>query len=129
MGSLSWEEQTKWRQQVKNEILSRDCDKIAQFFDPTLYYNFEHNWHKTEKEPYEFDLYNLRKSDLVIVNFNDPKSIGTACELILAKELHIPVIGVNENKVDLHPWLCEAVTRMCDSIEELIEHVIDFYLN
>jgi nucleoside 2-deoxyribosyltransferase len=77
----------------------------------------------------EFDLNALRHSDLVIVNFNDPKSLGTCAELAIAKELHIPVIGINKDKYDLHPWLVEFTTRMCDDIREAVSHVVDFYLN
>lgn len=131
MSGLTWEEQAKWRNQVKNAILYGDYDYEFKpiFFDPTLYYNFEEKRHKSEREVFEFDLNAIRKSDLVIVNFNDAQSIGTAMEIMLARELHIPIIGLNKDKVELHPWLIECVTRMCDDMRELVEHVVWFYLN
>ena len=131
MGNLTWEEQTKWRNQVKNAILygGYDYEYKPVFFDPTLHYNFEEKHHKSEREVFEYDLDAIRKSDLVIVNFNDQQSIGTAMEIMLAHELHIPVIGLNKDKVELHPWLIECVTRMCDDMRELVEHVVGFYLN
>ena len=49
-------------------------------------------------------------------------------ELMLAKELHIPVIGLNKDNMELHPWLIECTTRMCDDLRELVEHVVEFYL-
>ena len=76
----------------------------------------------------EYDLNALRKSDLVVVNFNAPNSLGTAMELILAKELHIPVIGLLKDNIALHPWLIECTTRMCDNMRELVDHVVNFYL-
>ena len=131
MGNLSFEEQSKWRMQIVNAIKygEYDYEKKVAFFNPVNYYNFQEVRHKSEREAMEFDLYNLRNSDLVIVNFNDHKSIGTACELILAKELHIPVIGINKDNQELHPWLVECTTRMCSSIREAVEHVVEFYLN
>ena len=131
MGSLSFEEQSKWRKQITDAIKFGDYDyeKKVSFFNPVDYYTFEEKRHKTEKEIVEFDLYNLRNSDLVIVNFNDSKSIGTAAELAIAYDMHIPVIGINKDKQELHPWLIEFTTRMCEDIREAVEHVVDFYLN
>lgn len=130
MGSLSYEEQSKWRLKVINAIkYNNDYDKKPIFFNPVDYYNFEEKMHKSEREVFEFDLNNLRNSDLVIVNFNDPKSIGTAQELILAKEYRIPVIAFGVNNQEIHPWLLECCTRVCNDIREVVSHVVEFYLN
>lgn len=131
MCGSTWEEQTKWRRQVRDAILYGDYDykKKAEFFDPTQYYNFEEVRHKSELEAMEFDLYNLRNSNLVVVNFNNVTSIGTAMELMLAKELHIPVIGLNKDSTELHPWLECCCNRICDNMRELVSHIVDFYLN
>ena len=106
-----------------------DCEKKPVFFNPVNYYNFKEVRYRSEKEVMEFDLNALRNSDLVVVNFNDPKSIGTAMELMLAKELHIPIIGLNKDKKELHPWLECCCNRMCVDMRELASHVVDFYLN
>jgi nucleoside 2-deoxyribosyltransferase len=130
MSGLSFEEQAKWRTQIRDAIKYGDYDlkKAPMFFDPTQYYSVFEKEHKTEREAMEFDLYNLRKSDLVVVNFNNPKSLGTAMELMLADELRIPVIGINKDKVELHPWLECCTTRMCDSLKEAVEHIARYYL-
>ena len=131
MGSLSFEEQSKWRKQVINAILFGDYhyEKKPIFFNPVDYYNFTEVRYRSEREVMEFDLNALRHSDLVIVNFNDPKSIGTAMELMLAKERNTPVIGFGVNGQTVHPWLLESCTRVCDNLREVVEHVVDFYLN
>lgn len=131
MGSLSFEEQSKWRNQIIDAITYGDYDyeKKPIFFNPVNYYNFTEVRHRSEREVVEFDLNGLRNSDLVIVNFNDPKSIGTAAELAIAYEMKIPVIGINKDKLELHPWLVEFTTRMCESIREAVEHTVEFYLN
>lgn len=131
MSGVSFEEQSKWRKQVINAILFGDYhwEKKPIFFNPVDYYNFTEVRYKSEREVVEFDLNALRKSDLVIVNFNDPKSLGTCAELAIAYEMKIPVIGINKDKKELHPWLVEFTTRMCDDIREVVSHVVEFYLN
>ena len=131
MGSLDFEQQSKWRKQIINAILFGDYnwEKKPIFFNPVDYYNFTDIKYKSEREVIEFDLNALRHSDLVIVNFNDPKSLGTCAELAIAYEMRIPIIGINKDKHELHPWLVEFTTRMCDDIREAVSHVVDFYLN
>ena len=131
MGNLSFEEQSKWRSQVINAIKfgDYDCAKQASFFNPVNYYNFEETRQRSEREVMEFDLNALRNSDLVIVNFNDPKSVGTISELAIAYEKKIPIIGINKDNYELHPWLTEFTTRMCLDLREAVEYVVEFYLN
>ena len=131
MGSLSMEEQSKWRNQIVNAIKFGDyhCEKKPMFFNPVNYYNFEEKRHKTEKEIVEFDLNAIRNSDLIIVNFNDPKSIGTCAELAIAYDRHIPIIGINKDGIELHPWLVEFTTRMCNDVREAVQYTVDFFLN
>lgn len=130
MGNLDYEEYSKWRLQIIHAIkYNNECEKKPIFFNPVDYYNFEEVRHRSEREAMEFDLYNLRNSNLVVVNFNDIKSIGTAMELMLAKERNIPVIAYGVNGQRVHPWLLECCTRVCDDIRELVSHIVEFYLN
>lgn len=130
MGNLSFEEQSKWRSQLIDAITyNYDCEKKPLFFNPVNYYNFKEVRYRSEREVMEFDLSNLRNSNLVIVNFNDPKSIGTAMELMLAKERNIPIIGFGVDEQIVHPWLLECCTRVCQSLREAVEHIVEFYLN
>ena len=130
MSGMSIEEQTKWRKRFCDAIKYGDFDyeKNPIFFDPTYHYSMFEQEHKSEREIMEYDLNALRKSDLVVVNFNSPKSIGVAMELMLAKECRIPVIGLQQSDVTLHTWLVECCTRICDDFRELVSHVINFYL-
>ena len=116
MGGLSFEEQVGWRNQIVSNITADDSLTFKPvFFNPPYFYTPAHNYHKNEKEVMEFDLYKLRKSDIVIV-------------LMLAKEYNIPIIGININNKELHPWLSECCGRMCNSVEETIEYVKKYYL-
>ena len=131
MSNVSFEEMTRWRKNFRDAILYGDYDfkKKIVFFDPTEKFSFEIKEHKSEKEPFEYDLYQLRNSDLVVVNFNDHSSIGTAMELMLAYELRIPVIGLNKDGVELHPWLEQCCMRICTNMRELCDYVVKFFLN
>ena len=131
MASLTFEEQSKWRSQIINAIKYGDYDyeKKAEFFNPVNYYNFEEERHRSEREIFEFELNAIRNSNLIVVNFNDPKSIGTAMELAVAKEHRVPIIAFGVCGKEVHPWLLECCTRVCDSLREVVEHIVDFYLN
>lgn len=130
MGALSFEEQSKWRNQIINAInFNYDCEKKPIFFNPVDYYNFEEVKYKTQREVMNFDLNALRNSNLVIVNFNDPSSLGTCAELAIAYDMKIPIIGINKDDKELHPWLECFCDRMCESIEEAVEYIVEFYLN
>lgn len=123
--------QNKWRNKIRDEInINNDYTRRKpSFISPTDYYSMNLSDFKSERESMEFSLNYVRKSDLVIVNFNVPESIGTAMELMLAKENKIPVIGINAEKHELHPWLELCTTRICSSIREAVDYVVNFYLN
>lgn len=133
MCNLTAEEQILWRNLISEDLHTYNNFNLNSKYNlnilkPTDFYNFENVEYKSQKEVMRFDLNLVRNSDLIIVNFNDPKSIGTAMELFCANELNIPIIGLNENNNELHPWLAECCTRICDSYAELMEHLEKFYL-
>ena len=131
MSGLSYEDQIKWRSNVKDAILYGEYDYSIEpyFFSPPEYYPIEEHRHKSEREALEFDLNALRKSDLVIVNFNAPNSLGTMAELAIAYENRIPIVGLNKDGVELHPWIVEFCTRICDDMYELVEYVVEYFMN
>lgn len=130
MGSVSYEEQSKWRKQIVDAItFNYDCEKKPIFFNPVDYFNFEEVRYKSQREVMKFELNALRHSDLVIVNFNDPSSLGTCAEISIAYDMKIPIVGINKDGKELHPWLECFCDRMCDSIKEAVEYTVEFYLN
>ena len=131
MGSLSFEEQNTWRKQIMEAVKwNYDCKKKNPiFFNPVDYYNFQEVRYDNHREVMEFDLNALRNSDLVIVNFNDPNSLGTCAELDIAYEMKIPIIGINKDGRELHPWLVCFTNKMCKDIKQAVEYLVEFYLN
>lgn len=137
MAGVPLEDQLIWRDRFRDSVLHSELEPIKKpvFFSPPEYYSPEtvpYNCEPHEREAMEFDLYNLRKSDLVVVNL-DRDSIGTAMELMLAKEYRIPVVaffGINEkmHTPPMHPWIRECCTRLCHSMDHAVDYVVEFFL-
>lgn len=119
-----------WRNKIIGAIKFEDYnyDKKPLFFNPVDYYNLEDKHHKSEREVLEFNLNALRKSDLVIVNLDEVDLINTTMELAIAYEKKIPIIALSKNK-EVHPWIKCCCNRMCGNMRELVEYVVEFYLN
>ncbi len=130
-GKERFEEGNKWRVDIKNQI-ENISNKKAICCNPNDHFNFLNDTnYESQKEIMEFDLYKVRSSDLLIVNFNDPNSIGSVCEMAIAYDRKIHIIGLCENgeKESLHPWLKEFCNRIFTDREELILYVIQHYIN
>lgn len=132
MTGLTEEEASKWRTSFKlNNAVQDDTPFI--FIDPTYYYfPTDKTTQEYEKEAMNYDLYLVKHSDLIIVNFNSLSSIGTAQELMLAHTLDKPIIGmIEEDKYkQLHPWYKEECMKIfkydSGKLEETIEKIMRY---
>lgn len=131
-GKKDFNESNYWRVHIEQELMKLDCGRQTRICNPNDYYSFYDNAprYSTMREVMEFDLNKVRNSDLIIVNFNDLKSLGTMAELAIAYEHRIPVIGLcsEENYPMLHPWQKEMCNRIFGDIDELINYVIEYYV-
>lgn len=127
MSGLSKEDQVIWRELCKEWLESRECNYHVSVINPCDYFNFFEKRHQSEKEIMNYDLNHVRTSDLLLTYFNAPNSIGSAIEMYLAKELYIPVIGINKGE-EIHPWILECVDRMFDDEKAALEYINEFYL-
>lgn len=128
MSGLSMAEQNSWRESCKEWLLAQECNYNVSVINPCDYFSFFNKRHSSEKEIFNYDLNHVRSSDLLLTYFNVPNSIGSAIEMFLAKELHIPVIGISKSKEEIHPWILECVDRMFDNEKEALEYIREFYL-
>lgn len=133
MQDLSFEEQNDWRERVCQSIITRHRMlnpriKEVNVINPVDYYNFQDALYDTEKEVMRFDTNFVRNSDLVVVNANDPKSIGTSMEIAIAYEHHIPVLILNTENKSLHSWWVEMSDKIFDDEEKLCTYIADFYI-
>ena len=79
------------------------------------------------------DLYKLKHSYLVIINFNDVYSLGSMAEIAIAFDRGIPIIGFNEDEKSLHPkvlhpWQKCMCERIFTDIHEMLDYIEDIYL-
>ncbi len=119
-----------WRKNIKCALENIECDYKVKAINPAEYYNFEDDsTYDSDFEVMNFDLNKLRQSDLVILNFTDPKSLGTMAELGIAYDRGIPVIGLNENGYELHSWHECMCSKIFDNRAEMLHYVRDYYLN
>ena len=123
MSNLSLTEQLSWRIEFQHLADSFISEHHIECFIPPYYYNYVDKKPDSEREVFEYDLYRLRNSDVVVVNFNVPKSIGTAYEVAVARENGIPIVGINTTNAELHPWLTESCLKIFSSLESAAKYV------
>lgn len=127
-GKEHFSEGNEWRVDIKVQ-LNNLSESYISCINPNDYYNFlDDSTYDSQKEVMDFDLWKLRQSDLLIINFNDISSLGTMTEIAIAYELRIPVIGLCEdNNMDqLHPWQKSMCLKIFTDREDLVRYVIDY---
>ena len=137
MSNIPEEDSKKWRRlfkqsKYKNISSAYYADQYI-FINPTTLYKPSEPYDPiVEKEAMEYDLYWVKHSDLIIVNFNSLSSIGTAQELMLAHTLNKPIIGmIPEDKYEqLHPWYKEECMKIfkydSDKLEETVQKIMRY---
>ena len=127
MSGLTFEQMNDWREEVSKLLKSHSYEIHTE--NPCHYYNFEGERDFTEHEVKRFDLWLVKNCDLVLVNLDYPDSIGTAIELHMAHdEWNKPVIAYGGENVFVHPWIELSITRRCKTMEDAVEHILEFYL-
>lgn len=130
-GKERFDESNEWRLDIKRRVEENSNNKL-KCCNPNDHFNFLDDYgYKTQREIMNFELHKIRNSNALIVNFNDPKSIGSACEMAVASENRIPIIGLCENGEEniIHPWLKEFCERIFTNREELVLYMFKHYIN
>lgn len=129
-GNDNFDKGNKWREYCRQTLENYECDYRVKCFNPNSYFSFKSDApeYSSELEVMRFDLYNLRKADLVIVNYNDKKSLGTTSEVAIAYDRGIPIVALNEDGGELHPWMKCIPECIFNDIDEMLDYIEDFYL-
>lgn len=114
---------------VTNYVVDFNQSEKVKFFNPYEYYNYEYKNHITEKEIFRYELENVRNSSLIIYDEQGIKSIGASMELAIAYEHRIPILVLNKDNKPVHPWIEHVSNRIFQNVDELINFVIEYYLN
>jgi nucleoside 2-deoxyribosyltransferase len=128
MSGLTYHQMNDWRV-IATNLLKNKSDRIHTI-NPVSYYNFEMDKNEyTEKEIMKFDLQMVKNSDLILVNLENPDSIGTAIELFSASEVYgIPVIGFGIGDKEPHPWMLLCIDKICNQLNDAVNYIGDYYL-
>jgi len=126
---LKWMQHFGWRDDLASVISDSTNDKW-HVFNPSLHISDLDEYNMKDREGMNYDLFQLLRSDLVVVNFSyNSSSIGTTIELGAAYSHHIPIIGLNETGEQLHPWQREICVRIFDDYNKMVKYLIDHYIN
>lgn len=127
MTGLTFKELNGWR-----EALTVALDDFINEYD--LYNPIDHCLTEAdevlspeiEHEVFEYNLYKLRRTDVVVANIgkNFNNSVETIFEIAKAHELKIPVIGYNKEEVPLHSWIKKSCIYITNNIADLAEYII-----
>lgn len=130
MSGLSMAAQNDWRVEVKDILENYDCDYKVKCINPVDYYNtYDSTTYDSDLEVMQFDLYKVKKSDLIIMNFNNMNSLGSQSELAIAWDRGIPVIGLNESEQQLHSWQYCMCSKIFNNKELMLEYIKNYYLD
>lgn len=130
MSNLPLKEQNDWREDIKEDLEDYECDYRVKCINPVDYYNsFDDSTYDSDLEVMQFDLHKVRNSDLIIMNFNDMKSLGSMAELAIAWDRGIPIIGLNESKQQLHSWQYCMCSKIFNDKEDMLEYIANYYLD
>ena len=134
MKGLTFYEQLKWRIELSHAIKNK-TDKNISFIHPPLFYNYEQNDYQSEREVKEWEMNQIKNSDIIIVNLDEINdSIGTHFELSFAEAMnslghkHIYIIGVGGKDEEIHPWIELSLFRKENNFEDVAEYVVNYLL-
>lgn len=128
MTGLTFNEYNSWR--VKLKKILEDANPKIRCINPGDYFSLdevEAGGDEIQKRAMNFDLHKVRQSDLLICNFNAPKSLGTMAEMAIAYERNIPIIGLNIDNKEIHPWSKNMCEIIFDNMEDLVLYVLKYY--
>lgn len=129
-GKEQFDKGNDWRKYFKNTLENYYGIYKVSVFNPNDKFNFKDEpRYISENEVMRYDLYQLRNADLIIVNFNVPKSLGTMAEIAIGYDRGIPILGLNEDKAVLHSWQIGFCERIFENTDDLLDYVEEFYLS
>lgn len=124
------DEGSQWRREATNRFLQIEelSDIEIAIINPTKYFTYSENKHKTQKQVKEFYLNKILNCDLVLCNCDySDSSIGTAQEIQYAVDHNIPVIGFGTKNT--YPWITEVDCQVVfDTMDKAIEYIANYYL-
>lgn len=117
-----------WRKELNQLLYHTNFIVIA----PNTLYNYDVQFHTSEKEVKDIELSAVAGCDIVVVNLEGiESSVGTLFELANAeakfKATGKPIILGFGNKTDLHPWIEQAISRIDPDVQSTAQYIKRLY--
>lgn len=135
MKDLTAEEAIMWAKEIDHQLQFAGVQDKYIMHIPANFYNYEKCRDGfTEKEIMNFDLCQVRRCDILIVNLKDINgSVGSHFEIATAfaensfGSKHIAIIGLGKTE-NIHPWIVESLDKNCETIDDLVDYLVEYYL-
>ena len=135
MGETTFDEQIAWRTKIENLVQKTISGYVipkVTFIHPPIYYNYEEKNHKTEREILDWEMMQLHKCDVLVVNFDKINTTtGSHMELGAVNGInrfgdkYIFVIGFGKTN-GVHPWILESCNRIEDTVEDVASYISNY---
>ena len=127
-GTDEFHRSNDWRKELK-VLIEEMSGRHVTALNPNDHWNMNTDPNEfTDREAMNLDIYKLRKSELVIYNNNDPYSRGSMIELGIAYQLRLPILTLNEDKQEIHPWIRCLSERIFSNRTDLIVYLREHYI-
>lgn len=133
MSGIDWNEANEWRDDFIEYYYNQELSTELEIFNPCNYVSCtedENGMSESDNEDMLFDLYNLRNSDIMVVNW-DNDSIGTSIEIGVAKENNIPILVYCtdiERLQKMHPWVKNSALRVFTNLYDMLRYLDMFWI-
>lgn len=127
MSGLTYEEYSGWRNRVQ-AFFRGIGNQDVEIFNPVTYYSYEEKCHKTDKEVMRYELNQITKCDVILVNLDKiNESVGSIVEVYEAYKRGKSIIAFGKTD-GVHPWILEMIDRVDDSLLESLDYIIMYLL-
>lgn len=136
MSGLTKKESMIWRTKIETLVQRYTSTKysIPEFLHPPMFYNYDEQNQKCEREIFDWEISNVIDSDIIVLNLDGVKeSIGTHMELgaiasanKLGKNIFVVAVGKIPN--DLHPWIESSWLRHEEELEDAAKYIATYLL-
>jgi nucleoside 2-deoxyribosyltransferase len=129
MSGITTTRALKWRKQVEQSLMIRS-GKPLNFIHPPEFFNFDMDKDSYEEdEIFNFEMRQLKDTDICIVNLNFYNSTGSNIEMHQAHINDIPIIALwDKDTYHQHPWVEIMVDKSFNTIDELTDYINYYYL-
>ena len=118
----------EWRKRLQEKVAYMSNGEIM-VFNPNSHFSLLTDPSEfTDREAMNIDIFKLRQSELMIYRNNDPFSRGSMIEFGIGWERRIPILVLNDEDNELHPWVKSMAEKITKSETELLWYLEDHYM-